>query len=61
MNFGNTTKYKDYRSEGYESKLYTIKNAKKESKSTGKKDKTGFYKPATKMNYIRDIFTNILY
>ena len=25
------------------------------------KNKTGFYKPATKMNYIRDIFTNILY
>ena len=60
MNFGNTTKYKDYRSEGYESKLYTIEYAKKESKSTGK-NKTGFYKAATKMNFIRDIFTNILY
>ena len=29
MNFGNTTKYKGYCSEGYESKLYTIENAKK--------------------------------
>ncbi len=54
------TKCKSYRSEGYESKLCTIENAKKESKSTGKK-KTGFYKPPTKISSIRDIFTNILY
>ena len=38
MNFGNTTKYKSYRSEGYESKLYTTENAKKkESEINGKK------------------------
>ena len=36
MNFGNTTKYKDYRSEGHESKLYTIENAKKKVKAPKK-------------------------
>ncbi len=29
MNFDNEYMYKDYRSEGYESKLYTIENTKK--------------------------------
>ena len=37
-----------------------LKMRKKKVKEP-KKNKTGFYKPAIKMNYIRDIFTNILY
>ena len=39
MNFDNEYIYiyKDYRSEGYESKLYTIENAKKERKTPKKK------------------------
>ena len=36
MNFGNKTKYKGYRSEEYESKIYTIEYAKNDSKSTVK-------------------------